>query len=146
MPSKPRSTGEAIAKARQDIAAARLADPDEHFPYRLGEALAAADGDTLMGPGGPEDDRATGADFMTERIARATGDYIDAQEDYLGEPSRANRERYEQAKDDLTAARKAHRRSRLDADGRPIGAIVADSNVLPPAHQVGPRLRRVGEE
>jgi hypothetical protein len=146
MPSKPKSTGEVIAQARQDIATARLADPDEHFPYKLGAALGVLKKDAPMGPGGPDDKSATASDFMSQRIAETSAAYNEAQADYLKDPSPANRSAYEAAKDDLVAARKTHRRNRVDADGNPTGSVVALTNAGRPEHMRGVRLRRVGED
>lgn len=145
MTAKPRSTGSAIAKARADVAAARLADPDEHFPYKHEVVVDLVDKNPPMGPEGPKDASVSAEDFMTRRIADASAAYIAAQEEHLLDPSPATASAYEAAKDDLVAARRTHRRARVDADGKPVAAIVAQTSAAPGEHQVGPRLRRVGE-
>jgi hypothetical protein len=128
------------------VAEARLADPDEHYPYKHDAVSTLIADNPGMGPEGPGDMAAQAEDFMTQRIADASAAYIDAQAAYLADSSRGKREAYEAAKEDLVAARKAHRRSRVDSEGRPVGAIVASTPSAVPDHLVGPRLRRVGEE
>lgn len=145
MPSKPKSTGEVIAQARRDIAAARLADPDEHFPYKLSAVQALIKKDAPMGPE-QGDSSVSAQDFMSPRIAEASDAYNDAQAAYLADPSPGNRSAYEAAKDDLVAARKTHRRNRVDSDGNPVGAVVATTSAQRPDHMRGARLRRVGED
>ena len=145
MPAKPR-TGDAIADARQAVAAARLADPDEHFPYKLDAARALVAKDTAMGPAGPKDTSVTVQDVMSDRIALASADYVAAQEAFLGDPTPATRAVYKAAAEDLVAARRSHRRGRVDADGNPVGAFLGMTKATPPDHQVGPRMRRIGED
>lgn len=136
--------GDAQASARQALASARLADPDEHFPYKTADAKAALK--RRMAPDASTKDDVTGADYTSTRIIEASEAYVTAQEAYLSDPSRANRSAYEAARDDLVAARRTHRRSRVDDDGNPIGNIVGITAAGRQSHHVGPRLRRVGEE
>ena len=147
MPSKQQpTTGEAIAAARQSVSAARLGDPDEHYPYKLGAALGVLKNDTPMGPAGGDDDSVSAKDYMSDRIARASSEYINAQAAFLADPSDGNRSAFEAAKDDLVAARKTHRRNRVDAAGNPVGSVVASTSATGLEHMRGPRLRRVGED
>ena len=137
---------EAVAQARASIGAARLADPGEHYPYKIGTVERLLASNQAMGPGGTNDNSVQAEDVMTQRIAAASKAYIDAQAAFLTTANPATHEAYEAAKDDLVAARKAHRRSRVDADGKPIGAVIGLTAAPAPEHQRGPRLRRVGEE
>lgn len=146
MPAKPRSMGDAVAKARADIAAARLADSDEHFPYKLDAVRELVQKDAPLGPAGPKDSSVAVQDVMSARIAEASAAYVEAQARHLENPTPATKNAYEAAKDDLVAARRSHRRSRVDADGNPTGAILGMTRAELPDHYVGPRLRRVGEE
>jgi hypothetical protein len=146
MPAKPKSYGAAQAAARAMLAEARLADPDEHYPYKAADVDALLADNPPMGPGGQKDSTARAEDFMSQRIADASAAYIEAQAAVVADPSRANRTAYEAAKDDLAAARRTHRRGRVDANGAPVGAVVASTGGALPEHMVGPRLRRVGEE
>lgn len=143
---KPKTTGEVMAQARQDIAEARLADPDEHFPYKLAAVQTLVKKDAAMGPSGPADDSVSVQDFMSPRIAEASAAYNDAQAAYLADPTPGNHSAYEAAKDDLVAARKTHRRNRVDADGNPTGGVVGTTSAGRPEHMRGVRLRRVGED
>lgn len=145
MPDK--SYGAAIAAGRKTVNAARLADPDEHFPYRLADAKQAIGQNMSPDPSDKSLD-VTGADVMTERIATASGVYVAAQAAYLEDPTRQRAELYEQARDDLTAARRAHRRHRAGPDGDPKtgGAIIGLTTAPVPDSQRGPRARRSGEE
>jgi len=146
MPAKQRSTGEALARARADVAAARLADPGEHFPYKIAVATQLLEDNPPMGPDGPDDDSVQAEDFMSQRIADASAAYIAAQAAFLKDPTAANTEAYRAATDDLVAARRTHRRSRVDADGKPVAAFVGITRAATPDYQRGPRLRRVGED
>ncbi len=146
MSSKQPTTGEAITAARRSIAAARLADPGEHFPYKRREAARALSDADLMGPAGPDDDSVDAGDFTSERIILATDAYVAAQADYLADDTEANRERVKATADDLVAARRAHRRTRVDADGNPVGAIIGTTAGASPAYLRGPRHRRIGED
>lgn len=115
---KPLTYGEAAEQARAQLAAARLADPGEHFPYKHDVVMALLDEDPAMGPGTPggadgTNDRSREiADYMTRDIADASGNYIDAQAAYLADPTDANRAGYEAARDVLLAARLDHRQGR----------------------------------
>jgi hypothetical protein len=104
----------------------RLNDPGEHYPYKHETVLNLIADNPAMGPDGPDDDRVRAEDFIDEAIADASKAYIDAQAAYLTDPG--TRDAYEQAKQDLVAARQAHRANRGD------GPTV-----------VGIRARRAGE-
>jgi hypothetical protein len=119
--------GEAMEAARGLLAAARLADPLEHFPYKHDDVTSLVAENPPMGPTGPDDDRVRAEDFISQDIADATGVYIEAQAAYLGDPGDATREAYKAAADVLVAARQAHRANR---DGLTV---------------VGVRARRAGE-
>ncbi len=116
----PKTYAQAVTQSRQALAQARLADPDEHFPYKhdvVTELLA--DPQTPMGSGVPDahdgtDDRSrTISDYMSQGIADATRDYVQAQTDYLSDPENDDaRTGYEAARDQLIAARLDHRENR----------------------------------
>jgi len=97
---------------------ARLDDPGEHFPYKYDVVLALLAEQPPMGPGIP--DRLDGAadtsrevtDYMSEGIAEASRDYIDAQAAWLADPTEQTRSGYEAARDRLVAARLDHRHNR----------------------------------
>ena len=146
MPAKPKSFGEAHAEARAMLAQARLADPGEHYPYKASDVAALLKSNPPMGPDGAKDGAARAEDFMSQRIAEASAAYIEAQAAVVANPTPATRSAYEAAKDDLVAARRTHRRARVDADGNAVGAVVASTSNGLPDHMVGPRLRRAGEE
>lgn len=141
---KALTTGEAMAAARQQVADARLADPGEHFPYKRAAVARLLTDNPAMGPAGPDDDSVSAVDFTSERIILATDAYVQAQADYLADQTPANRELYDDAAAALVAARQAHRRTRVDADGNPCAAVIGLTGSSP-AHLVGPRHRRVGE-
>lgn len=107
--------GEALTTAQSLLRKARLADPDEHFPYRHPEASDLVANNPPMGPNGPKDDSFRAEDYMTQDIANASGSYIAAQAAYLRDPGDATRADYESAKSDLVAARRAHRANRGQA-------------------------------
>jgi hypothetical protein len=135
--------GEALAKAREMVSTARLHDPGEHFPYKAADAKAALRRKN-MGPDGGSD--VTGADYTSPRIIEASEAYIAAQKAWLEDPSEANRSAYAAATDDLVAARKTHRRTRVDAAGNPTGGPVGLTDAPRPKHMRGVRHRRTGEE
>lgn len=141
------TTGEALAAARDAVGAARVADPDEHFPYKLAAAEGVLKRKTPMGPDGPKDASVTGEDFTSRRIVEATAAYVAAQEAYLLDGSAVNREAFQAATDDLVAARRAHRRTRVDANGNPAlnvtGQPTGEGTL---DHLRGTRFRRPGEE
>lgn len=141
----PDSYGEVHARMQRELAEARLADPDEHFPYKTGDARTAL-ADTSMGPDGDAQHDVTGADFLSRRIIDASEAYIDAQAAYLADPAPANRGALDAATDDLVAARRSHRRNRVDSTGKPVAGIVGVTDATLPDHHRGSRLRRVGEE
>jgi hypothetical protein len=98
----------AFDEARQALQAARLDDPDDHFPYKLDEGLAL-DLDAPAGPNGPDDDSLTVRDFITHDLVRATAKYVEAQATYLADPGDGTKGAYEAARDELVAARQDHR-------------------------------------
>jgi hypothetical protein len=108
----PQSYGEAWESAQALIRAGRLNDPDEHYPYKYEHVTAVIDLNPPMGPDGPDDDRVRAEDFISQQIADATKDYIDAQAAYLDDPGDATREAYKTATDTLVTARQAHRVNR----------------------------------
>lgn len=126
MAARPKTYAQAQEASRAGLAAARLADPDDHFPYKLDVVTALIADEPPMGPGipdgvdGAEDTSRTVADYITGAIATASADYITAQEAYLRDPSDENRAAYEAARDELVAARLDHRQNR--GDGFTIGA------------------------
>lgn len=140
------TTGEALAAARVAVGEARVSDPGEHFPYKFKAVQSLLSKDAPMGPEGADDDSASAKDFTSERIAFCSAAYIAAQKAWLLDPSPGNHSAYEAAKDDLVAARRTHRRGRVDADGNPVGGVVATTKAPLAEHQRGPRLRRVGED
>lgn len=106
----------------------RLNDPGEHFPYKHETVTALVAENPPMGPDGPDDDRLRAEDYISPAIADATKAYIDAQAAYLSDPGDGTRAAYHGARDQLQAARAAHRKHRITM------------NV------VGIRARRAGEE
>lgn len=109
----PDSYAAAIAQAQQLVRQGRLADPGEHFPYKHAEVSALVADNPPAGPDGPDDDRVRVEDYMTQEIADATRDYVDAQAAYLAEPGDATLPAYDTAREDLVAARQAHRANRV---------------------------------
>lgn len=120
--------------------AARLADPDDHFPYKTADAKAALKRKD-MGPDADTKKDVAGLDFTSARIIEATDAYIAAQAAVLENPTPGTRSAYEAAADDLVAARRTHRRERVDADGNPQANIVGTTTAAGPL-----RAKRVGEE
>jgi hypothetical protein len=116
-----------MTRAQGLLRAGRLADPDEHFPYRHAEVRELVAENPPAGPNGPDDARVRVEDFMTGDIADASRDYIGAQEAYLRDPGNATRAEYERCKELLIAARQEHRANR--------GGVTV----------VGIRARRAGE-
>jgi hypothetical protein len=113
MPEKtPGSYGEAVTRAQALVRAGRLADPGEHFPYKHDQVTALLEENPPAGPKGKDDDSLRVSDFMSVRIADATKAYVRAQEAYLRDPGDATLADYQEATDDLVAARRAHRRRR----------------------------------
>lgn len=113
MPEKtPGSYGEAVTRAQNLIRAGRLADPGEHFPYKHDEVTALLEENPPAGPAGEGDDSLRVSDFMSQRIADATQAYVAAQQAYLENPGDVTLADYQEKTDDLTAARRAHRRKR----------------------------------
>lgn len=95
-------------------ASARLADPDEHYPYRHDHVSALIAENGPAGPEGPDDDRATVGDFINQDIADASKTYIEAQAEYLKAPTDVTDGIYRQATEALVAARQRHRRLRVN--------------------------------
>lgn len=126
MPAKPKTYAAARDQAQALLAAARLADPDDHFPYRLDDVLALIDEDPPMGPGTPggtdgaADTTREVADYITADIAHASAAYVDAQAAYLTDRTPENLAEYEAARDRLVAARLDHRQNR--GEGFTVGA------------------------
>lgn len=118
MAAKPKTYAAAQAQARQVIAQARLDDEGEHFPYKHADVIAVLAENAPMGPGvpggqdGTEDTSRRAEDYITEGIADASRDYVDAQAAYLADGSDENRSAYDAARDRLQAARLDHRRNR----------------------------------
>lgn len=112
MAKAPRSYGETLAAAQASLRAARLTDPGEHFPYKLDDVTSLVDENPPMGPRGPDDSSFLAEDFMTQEIAAASKDYVDAQAAYLSDPGDATRAAYENAKDHLVTVRQEHRVNR----------------------------------
>lgn len=118
MASKPQSYGEAHEQALKLLGKARLADPNEHFPYKHDTVTAVVEANPPMGPGipgqldGAEDESRRADDYITQGIADASKDYIDAQAAYLADPTLENRQAYDAARDRLQAARLDHRVNR----------------------------------
>lgn len=110
--AKPKSYGEALVAAQAMIRTARLADPDEHFPYRHAAVTDLVAENPPMGMTGPDDVSFLAEDYMTQEIADASGSYIAAQAAYLENPGDATRADYEETKLALIAARQAHRINR----------------------------------
>ena len=131
MPPKAKTYAQAVAAAQAMLATARLADPDEHFPYKHKTVVALLDKQPHMGPGVPdgvdgEADPSRGIDdYMSRGIADASRDYIDAQATYLADPSEENRAAYDAARDRLVAARLDHRANR--GEGFTVGAAAKRS-------------------
>lgn len=126
MPAKPKTYAQAVEAARAGLAAARLADPDEHFPYKIDAVLELLDANPNMGPGTPDgpdgvDDTSRDvSDYMSREIAAASEAYVAAQEAYLRDHNPENRAAFEAARDELVAARLDHRQNR--GQGFTIGA------------------------
>lgn len=126
MATRPKTYGEASEQAAALLARARLADDNDHFPYKIDEVLDLIDTDPPMGPGipgqvdGADDTSRTVADYITPGIAEATDAYIGAQAAYLENPSDDTRQAYDAARDRLVAARLDHRENR--GEGFTVGA------------------------
>jgi hypothetical protein len=114
----PDTYAEAADEFRRSVAELRLADPDEHFPYKHDDVVALIDENPPMGPGTPDGVDGTAdtsrviGDYTSRAIADASRDYIDAQADLLRDPSDDTRSAYEAARDRLGAARLDHRQAR----------------------------------
>jgi hypothetical protein len=109
---QPQTFADGVARAQDLIRQGRLNDPGEHFPYKHDTVVALLEENPPAGPNGADDDSRRVADFMSPRIADASRDYIAAQEAYLRDPGDATLAAYQEATDDLVAARRSHRRRR----------------------------------
>ena len=112
----------AVDDAKLAAAQARLADPDEHFnTWDRQSAL-----DALNTPPEAGTNNHPPHWYTSEAIIEATDAYIVAQQDYLANPGDATKEAYEQAKRDLSEARRLHRQ------GRPMApvAVAGDANEI----------------
>jgi hypothetical protein len=125
-PTKPKTYGDAVAKARDMVAAARVADPGEHFPYHRGAVEALLDANEPMPVDDAGDDDRTVHDYTSQAIVEASERTVDAQEAYLTDATETNRTAYYDAQDALVAARREHRAHRTGT-------------------YVGARARRAGE-
>ena len=90
----------------------RLKDQNDHFPYKLDDAMEIITTNPPMGRKGPDDASLTGLDFITEEIADTSDAYISAQAEYLKNPNRQTLAVYRAAKNDLLKARLRHRADR----------------------------------
>lgn len=113
------SYADALAKARDLLAQARLDDPDEHFPYKAEHARALIEENPPAGPDGPDDDSLRVTDVLPLDIAEATEKYVAAQQAYLRKPTAKALAALDKSRDLLTVARKHHRRDRVDEHGNP---------------------------
>lgn len=126
MPPKAKTYAQALQAAQALLAAARLADPAEHFPYKHDAVVVLLDDSVPMGPGVPDgtpgerDTTRMIDDYMSRGIADATRDYVAAEEAYLTEPNPATHMAYTGARDRLQAARLDHRQNR--GQGFTVGA------------------------
>lgn len=91
---------------------ARLNDPGEHFPYKEEAARAALAENAPAGPEGPDDDRATVADYISEDIITASKALVDAQSQWLASPTEESQRILSAAEAELVQARRAHRTNR----------------------------------
>jgi hypothetical protein len=93
----------------------RLTDPDDHFPYKRGDALAALATPPAAGTRNHPEHW-----YTSEEIIAASDAYIDAQAALLAAPGKADvAAAYAEAKQALLDARAAHRVGRV---GFTIGA------------------------
>lgn len=109
---------------RQALAQAALDDPNSHFPYRHAAVTAMVeqpgrpmgfgvpDEPGYAGTDGAGDTSRTIEDYMSQGIADASRDYIDAQAAHLEQGTGETRERYDASRDRLLAARRDHRQNR----------------------------------
>lgn len=124
----PGTYAEAVTAAQDLLRAGHLNDPGEHFPYKHDDVVSLIRAGTVMGPEGEDDDRMTIEDYMSREIADRSRDYVAAQEAYLRSPGVATLGAYDGAREQLVAARQAHRANRT---GVTIGGVT--------------RARRTGE-
>jgi len=100
-----------LTKAKAAAARARLDDPEEHFPYRRDDALAAL----REGPE-PGTNNHPQHWYTSEQIIEATAAYVAAQQAHLEDiTDDAKREAYRNAASDLDIARGLHRSGRPNA-------------------------------
>jgi multidrug efflux pump subunit AcrA (membrane-fusion protein) len=93
----PGGYADAVAEAQQSIREARLADPDEHFPYNREAAER----------GNPDGVR------VLAGVAAATERYVRAQQAYLENPGDATRDDYRATAEALVSARNEHRSNQM---------------------------------
>jgi hypothetical protein len=103
---------------------ARLDDPDEHYPYKHEHVRRLVTENKRFGPNGPGDDSVETTDVLSPAIVEATAAYVAAQATFVASQSSEDRAAYRARRDELTAARRAHRVNRLDDQGRPVHAII----------------------
>jgi hypothetical protein len=128
----PDTYADVVAQNRQALAQAVLGDPNSHFPYKYDAVTDLVDQAGLpMGPGVPEergqvakdgadDASRTIEDYMSQGIADASRDYIEAQAAYLESGTGESLQAYNTARDRLQAARLDHRQNR--GEGFVVGA------------------------
>jgi hypothetical protein len=114
----PASYAEAKARVAGMLAAGRLADPAEHFPYKEAAARQALSANAPAGRLGPDDDGLLVEDYISEDIIDATNEYVRVQAAMLA--GEVGRDEYEAAKDVLVQARLEHRRFRGPHDPRTV--------------------------
>lgn len=111
---------DALARSRALLAGARLTDPGEHFPYKHDAVTSLIEENPPAGPMGEDDARVRVRDFISQPIADATRDYVNAQSAYLKKPGEDTKAGYDVARDLLVDARRRHRK---DRDGFAITAF-----------------------
>jgi hypothetical protein len=119
--SKSRSYAQVYEDAQRGYAAAQLADPDSHFPYKREQVL-----DALHTPPAEGTNNHPEHWYTSEAIIDASAAYVQAQEAYLKDPGDATKEAYNEAARGVVAARQAHRRGRPAA---PL-AVAGDPNEI----------------
>ena len=87
----PASYADAIVEAQNLVRKGRLADPDEHYPYKRDDAVQGG---------------------LQPAVADACQAYVEAQKAYLEDPGDGTRSEYEAAKQALVDARRADRAAR----------------------------------
>lgn len=116
--SPDQTYAEVLGENRRRLAQAILNDPDSHFPYKHDVVTALLAQGVAMGPGVPgeregvDHEVRTIDDYMSQGIADASRDYVDAQAAYLADASDETKAAYDAARDRLQAARLDHRANR----------------------------------